>query len=133
MKYLSDYMNDKQTALFDKYCCFFAFSQKQFNEGIEKHPHIEKWCNMGNGLIAPSQYTEEIYTNLDKIYKDSILQDCYENGIDNIIIRELLNHEYCITYDLAAVIETLKDYPITEKMIKLVLKDNWKKVVDDCF
>ena len=39
MKYLSDYMNDKQSALFDQYGVFFAFSQEQFlaarKEGVK--------------------------------------------------------------------------------------------------
>ena len=115
MKYLSDYMNDKQTEVFNKYGAFFAFSNKQFEE--KKKDGVE-YNNLGSGMIAPIENAMLIIEALECIYKESILLDIKENGIPAIIHRELGNHECQITNDIDEVTEALKDYGITEKQIQ---------------
>jgi len=115
MKYLSDYMKDKQTALFEETNTFFAFSKEQFNEG-KKEGII--YINMGQGMLTDKRYVKKVINGLDKIYKDSIQEDIKENGIDAIIKRELANHEAWYTMDIQDTCDKLEDYPITKKQIK---------------
>ena len=116
MKYLSEYMHDKQSQLFKETNAFFAFSQQQFNEGIIKG---NKYTSLGGGLFCPSQHVKKLTEGLEKIYRDSIKEDIKENGLDKIIIRELYNHECFYTGCYTEVVEKLTDYPgITKEMIK---------------
>lgn len=134
MKHLQDYMEKKQTEVFDKYGVFFAFSKEQLNKGIEKNKANgiiedgERHTSTGTGMIAPSKHVEEVMMQLDKIYVDSIQEDIKENGISNIIQRELDNHEYVITGDIEDTVEKLADYPeIDEVRIKQELP-NWREI-----
>ena len=115
MKYLCTYMEDKQTALFEETNTFFAFSQKQFNEG--KKEGIT-YINMGAGMLTDKRYVKKLIEGLEKIYKDSIQEDIKENGINAIIKRELANHEAWYTMDIQDTCDKLEDYPITKKQIK---------------
>lgn len=120
MKYLQDYMEEKQTALFEETNTIFAFSREQFNkskkEGIT-------YINMGSGMLTDKRHVEKLLEGLEKIYKDSIQQDIKENGIDAIIKRELANHEAWYTMDITDTKEKLKDYPITEDQIFKIFRE----------
>jgi len=124
MKYLSDYMEEKQTALFKKTGTFFAFSQKQFEEGRKDNV---KYVNLGQGMLTEKPFVEEVINGLDKIYKDSIKQDFKENGRDGIILRELLNHEAFYVGNIEDTVHKLEDYPITEDDISYIYQKNWAK------
>lgn len=110
MKYLSDYINDKQTAAFDELGAFFAFSDKQFNEA--KKEGVE-YCYVTAGLICPVGKTSELLTRLDTITKEGIAQDIAENGIKAIIRRELFNHECFYTNDICDCVEKLEGYNVS--------------------
>ena len=127
MKYLSDYMGEKQTALFNKTGTIFAFSQKQFEEGRKDNV---KYVNLGQGMLAPDENYIEVIETLKKIYKDSIQQDLKENGKDKVILRELLNHEAFYVGNIEDTIHKLEDYPITEDDISHIFQKNWAKYSD---
>jgi len=127
MKYLSDYMEEKQTALFNKTGTIFAFSQKQFEEGRKDNV---KYVNLGQGMLAPDENYIEVIETLKKIYKDSIQQDLKENGKDKVILRELLNHEAFYVGNIEDTIHKLEDYPITEDDISHIFQKNWAKYSD---
>ena len=127
MKYLSDYMEVKQTALFNKTGTIFAFSQKQFEEGRKDNV---KYVNLGQGMLTEKPNVEEVINGLDKIYKDSIKQDLKENGKDKVILRELLNHEAFYVGNIEETIYKLEDYPITEDDISQIFQKNWAKYSD---
>lgn len=110
MKYLQDYMTAKQTNAFIKYDAFFAFSKEQFEEGKGDYENKDL-VSLGNGLCCPRKYATELTNELMEIYNSSIAQDIADNGIDNIIKRELANHEFCITGDITDTVEALADYP----------------------
>jgi len=114
MKYLSDYMESRQTDLFNRTGTIFAFSQKQFEE--QRKDNV-KYVNLGQGMLTEKPYVEEVINGLHKIYKDSIKQDMKENGKNKIILRELENHECFYTGDITDCIEKLEDYPITKIQI----------------
>ena len=129
MKYLSDFMEDKQNLLFESEKVFFAFSNKQMEEGktkIEIHDN-KLLCSLGAGMYCPKLNANNVVKQLDKIYKDSIKEDIKTYGIERIIKRELSNHECYYTGDITDCIETLKNYPnITDKLILKVYKKNFE-------
>jgi hypothetical protein len=124
MKYLSDYMEEKQTALFNKTGTIFAFSQKQFEE--KRNDNI-KYVNLGQGMLSPEENYKEVMNSLDKIYKESIKQDIEENGKDKIILRELENHEAFYVGSIEDTVHKLEDYPFTEDEIKKIYIKYWDK------
>ena len=115
MKYLSNYIEEAQTKAFDEAGAFFAFSNKQFNEGMKEGI---VYCNMGSGLLCPKDNAEKLDNDLMRIAAEGIKADLAENGRRGVIHRELGNHEYCITHDITDVVEKLSGYPITEKEIR---------------
>ena len=117
MKYLNNYVEDAQTELFDKLGVFFAFSNKQFDEG--KKEGVE-YCSLGAGIICPKGNEKELMSELDKINKQGIHQDIIENGSENIIKRELSNHECYYTGDISDCVDKLDGYGITREQIKAV-------------
>ena len=121
MKHLQDYIEKKQTALFNKTGSFFAFSQNQFNEA--KKPEV-KYTAIGSGLLCPTANVKELMDGLDQIHEVGIKQDIEENGIDGIIKRELLNHECYYTGDITDCIDKLEDYPITIEKIQEIFNQN---------
>lgn len=124
MKYLSDYMEDHQTKLFDETGTFFAFSMKQYDEQAKKGV---EYVNAGNGMVVPEEHVKDVINGLHDIYKTSIELDIKENGIDKIILRELENHECFYTGDITDCIEKLEDYPISKKQISEVYFSNIKQ------
>ena len=131
MKYLQDYINDAQTELFNKHKGFFAFSNKQVNEGISRYNLTNKieLVNLGAGLICPKIEAKALSKGLDVVYKAGIRLDIAENGKQAIIRRELDNHEISITHDITDTMEALSGYGFTEKEVNTVyrgrkLKDN---------
>jgi hypothetical protein len=127
MKYLSDYMEEKQTALFNKTGTIFAFSNKQFDEQKVKG---KQYSRIGQGMLTEKGNEIEVINGLDKIYKDSIQQDIKENGKDKVILRELLNHEAFYVGNIEETIHKLEDYPITEDDISHIFQKNWAKYSD---
>ena len=125
MKYLSDYMNDKQTEAFTKHGAFFAFSNKQLDE--HKVENV-KYTSLGAGLIAPVDNAAALTKDLKEIYQTANKQDIADNGIKEIIWRELANHECQITYDYSEVTDKLQDYGITESQIK----SEWPAYFNHC-
>lgn len=115
MKFLQDYVKDKQTALFEKTNAFFAFSPEQFEKGKKQGVTYVK---MGYGMLCDERHVQELINGLDKIYKDGIKQDLEENGIDKIIERELWNHECFYTGDITDAVDNLKDYNITKQQVR---------------
>ena len=128
MKYLSDYTQDKQTAVFDKFGAFFAFSDKQFKD---KQQDGVKYASLGAGLIAPFYNADNLYHALDSINKSAIQQDIAENGVKTIIHRELGNYECQITYDYNDVIDVLAPYGITVEQIKAEFSEFMQVCIDN--
>ena len=120
MKYLSQYMEARQTEAFDKAKAFFAFGQNQFDE---KKQEWVRYCDLWGGLICPKENYRVLVEELDTIYKDSIKQDIEENWLNAIIRRELNNHECFYTWDPTDAIEKLSDYPVSKEDIIKVFKN----------
>ncbi len=125
MKYLQDYIQDKQTELFNLTGTFFAFSKEQFNEG--KKQNVE-YVNMGGGMLTNKEYVETLINGLDKIQKEGMAQDLKENGKEKIILRELGNHEAWYDGDIARTFEVLEPYGITYDEIQRMFRNRKTKL-----
>ena len=121
MKYLSDYMSERQSALFKETNTFFAFSEKQIQEGLAETKLTKKdICHMGMGMYCEKKHSDYLFKSLEDIYKDSIKIDIEENGLPAIIERELANHEAYYTGDIDTTMDSLEDYPVTtDDVIKI--------------
>jgi len=115
MKYLSNYIEAKQTELFNKTGSFFAFSDKQFDEQMKKGV---KYASLGAGMICPRENIKALREGLDSIHKEGIAQDLKENGKEAIIKRELYNHECFYTMDYLGCKDALEGYEITDQELK---------------
>ena len=115
MKYLSDYTEKATTKLFNKHHAFFAFSDKQFEEGAKKE--FKPYVHLFGGLIAPKATADQLCKDLKNITKEGIKQDIKENGIENIIKRELSNHEAYYTGEIEQTVDGLAGYSITNEKI----------------
>jgi len=128
MKYLSDYMESRQTELWNKTGTFFAFSNQQFEEQEQKG---KEYVFLGSGMYTLKINASEVIEEGYKIYKESIELDIKENGKDNVILRELLNHEAFYVGDIEETKNTLEDYKcIEEKDIIRVYHENYSKYSD---
>ena len=94
MKYLEDYIEEKRTKLFKETNVFFAFGKKQFN--ANKKAGIT-YVSMRGGLFCDKRYEE--------------------NGIEQIILRELNNHEARNSMNIDSTYKFLQHYGITKKQI----------------
>lgn len=115
MKYLSNYIEQKQTDLFNKTGAFFAFSQKQLDE--KKQDNIN-YVSCGSGLIAPKENVNQLINGLETIHAEGIAEDIKENGKPAIIQRELGNHEAQITGDISDTVDSLDGYGITTAEVR---------------
>jgi len=124
MKYLSDYMEEKQTKLFNETGTFFAFSDKQFKE-----QYIEeiKYVSLGSGMITPKKYANKVIETLYKIHKEAILEDLEDNGIQGVIQRELENYEVYYTNDLRAKIKREININTGSKLLEEKSYKDYKK------
>lgn len=114
MKYLSHYIQDAQTELLNRLGGFFAFSQSQLDE--QKKEGVE-YASASFGLIAPKDNMKELLEGLENIYKLGIEKDKAENGIENIIKRELSNHEAYYTMSINATFNAISDYGVTREQV----------------
>jgi hypothetical protein len=120
MKYLSDYIQDAQTKLFNETGAFFAFSNKQFNEQKQEG---KTYVNCGAGMLCPKENVQSLIDGLDEIAKNGIAQDIKENGKTAIIRRELYNHEAFYTYDIDSTVAALDGYGFTREEIAGVFRE----------
>jgi len=129
MKTLQDYIQDKQTALFDEYEIFFAFSQKQYSD--KSKPNTEYVALDAGMMIPKNKNIKEFIDKLENIHKEGIEEDIKENGKKKIIWRELANHEAGYTGSPNDTIGHLEEYGFSEEEIRkefrLFLDDEYSR------
>lgn len=128
MKCLSDYTQEKQTALFAETGAFFAFGQKQFKE--QSKPGV-KYVSLSCGAIVPCDSKKALLAGLEWIQKQAIEQDIEENGIDAIIQRELANYECQITMSYHDALDALEQYGISEEQVEAGYKVFFQHCIDN--
>jgi len=120
-------MEEQQTALFEKYGAFFAFSDKQLKE---KRVKGIKYVSLFSGLIAPKDNAKRLLEELEAITDNYIKRDIKENGKTAIIERELANHEAGYTYSIDDTVTALESYGITAAEVQAVF-NGWIKENSD--
>lgn len=119
MKYLSNYVEAAQTALFNETGTFFAFSDKQFNEGKKEGV---LYVSLGAGVICPKENVEKLHLGLKTVQESGVAQDVAENGKEAIIERELHNHEAFYVGSISDTVDALEDYGFTRDEILAVYR-----------
>lgn len=110
--------HEKEYNDFVKDSMFFAFSNEQFDKGLEKlniskEEAKEKICSTGAGgylLKTKVQERRDIFKRWEEEQKE-LTKDF--NFAKEMFLYELQNHEYCITYDLTDTLDAL-GYTIEE-------------------
>lgn len=122
MKTLNDYTKDPTTALFKQYGAFFAFTKEQFNEKKDPALQDSDYVTSRFGLIVPAKHQKEVMEGLAKVHADGIQADLAENGLENIIRREINNYEAMYTNDLSDVTSMMIHYGASVDQVKAVFK-----------
>jgi hypothetical protein len=117
MKYLTDYIQEAQTKLFNEMGVFFAFNQDQFNES--KVEGVQ-YSFFPAGMVCPREKALDLIKNLEMIHEQGIAQDIAENGKEAIIERELCNHEAFYTMHMFDTTKALEGYGITYDEVQTV-------------
>ena len=91
---------------------FFAFSEKQFHEGLEKigvknEDLAEKLCSIGNGGYMLKTEVPKMQSLVIRASEEltELLKD--ESQLLDALSYELMNHEYCETYDTEDALDAL--------------------------
>lgn len=110
-------LRDKQQKEFNAFPCFFAYSNQQFNEGMEKlgvQDTKELYCGAG-GMFYRKSDSDKLRVMMDSFEKE--LFSAYENDdfLYDAFLYELGNHEYCITLDPEETCDAL-GYTVDEVM-----------------
>jgi hypothetical protein len=123
MKYLSDYVKDAHSALFDETGTIFAFSTEQFEKAKDPNIPNKDYIQCGNGMIVPRANVNSLFDGLAAIQKAGIKLDIAENGKKGIIERELINRECLYTNCIDDCVDALKDYGISKNKILAVFNE----------
>jgi len=128
MKYLNEYTEDKQTELLDRLGAFFAFSQKQFHE---QRKDGEKYTSLGSGTIVPARNAKALIDGMGKIVAEGIKEDKSDHTPEQIIKRELANHECFYTGDLTSALDALDGYGFSKDKIRAVFNKEYAHAVEN--
>lgn len=91
---------------------FFAFSDNQFKEGIEKlgipiDNYKDKIISIGCGGYVLKDKLKDFHALIDTRDNDLKLYLQDPANLKDALIYELANHEYCITYDITDTLSVL--------------------------
>ena len=121
-------MEQQQTAAFERYGAFFAFSDKQLEE---KRQEGIKYVSLFSGLIAPKDNAKRLLEELEAITDNYIKRDIEENGIKKILWREFANYECQIVGNPEDAIDALENYHIDKKTIQEEWANYWNWCIDN--
>lgn len=108
-------LKEKHQGEFNKFPCFFAFSNKQFDEGMEKlglnKDDTDKIYRGIGGMFyrkTDSKTLKDMLNRHEKEMEKAINEDIAgENFVKQMFSYELANHEYGCTYELDVVLDSL--------------------------
>ncbi len=126
MKYLQDYIEEAQTKAITKHGAFFAVSSEQFDEA--RTLEIDEYVQLPANLICPKVNVKALMEDLNIIHGEGIKLDKAENSKEDIIYRNLANHECFYTSDISDAVTSLQGYDYSIEEIQEVyykhLKNN---------
>lgn len=100
----------KQSELFTACRLFFAFSNKQFEEGKTPKAEGEKYVHIGAGGYLPKSQVDNFINGMEALNKWERAEIKRHKQADEEIRFELANHECYYTGDPSTVIELLPNY-----------------------
>lgn len=108
-------LKNRQRKEIENFPMFFAFSESQFSEGMEKlglksGETGEIYSIGGGGYIRKKDWEnfEEMFKRHSGELQEEIKKDLNGYGfIYDMFNYELSNHEYCYTYDISDTLEVL--------------------------
>ena len=108
-------MKERQQKEFDTFPIGAAFSNKQFEEMMERWGltvnDTNKICSIGGGCYIRKTDKEDFCALINRLTSEkenAIAADTTGDGfIYDMFLYELANHEYCITYDLEDTLDAL--------------------------
>ena len=108
-------MKNRQQKEFDAFPMGAAFSNKQFEEMMQKWgltvKDTDKICSIGGGCYIRKTDKESFCSLINRLTSEkenAIAADLTGDGfIFDMFVYELANHEYCITYDLEDTLDAL--------------------------
>jgi len=104
-----------QTAIFDKYGTFFAFSAGQLNKGKKEGVKYESGPG---GMVSPVGTVRKVYQELGELNDKKVKYELENNSIKDLIWDSLANYECQITGDWDDAVEALEEYGITADQVK---------------
>ncbi len=124
MSQLRNIQAQAQTELFNKHKVFFAFSNKQLEEGKQQHGITDdvKLVSIGAGGYMLKANAEDFHKEFNQLQEDSVKKHLEIQSIESIIEYELANHECQISYDYSDAFNALQRYPVTLEQVEEVFK-----------
>lgn len=108
-------VQDKLTKIIDDCKVFFAFSEKQLVEGLEKiNEKRENVVLTGMGGIIPRENLTKYHEETKKL-NEWLIQEVKKLNPNEVIRYELNNYEAYYTGDISTAYEVLKDYGFTKE------------------
>ena len=115
----------KQTAVFDKYGVFFAFSSEQYQE---RRKAGVTYSSMGAGMLTPKGTGGAVIDALEAINEDINAKIRENNTVKEIVFYELANRECQIVGSYEDAIEPLADIGIN----KAEIVTYWREYLNYC-
>lgn len=122
------YTDKAMTELLDFVGGFWAFGQGQFDE---KAVPGALYVSKGAGLYVPGVNAVVFDERFANIVKSAVEIDKRENTLDEIIIRELSNHEAWYTGDISDTVTALDGYGIELAHIGKIFNANFQRMQQD--
>lgn len=123
------------TKCFEKYGVFFAYSKKQFDDGVLKIKLDagEKVVNVISGAYCKSSVADDFIAELEAIFEQNKKDMLEKVGVETIIKYELENHESYYTGSIDSACDALADLDITDRA--LISKIYWQELPnhEDCY
>jgi hypothetical protein len=108
-------VQDKLTKITDDLKVFFAFSESQLNEGLEKiGEKRENLTSIGMGGFIPKYNVKKYIEETSKL-NEWFVKEVKKLNPNEVIRYELNNYEAYYTGDISTAYEVLKDYGFTRE------------------
>lgn len=116
---------DNLTTIFEKHGVFFAFSNEQFKEGMQKYPveEGEKYSAIGAGGYLPAKNKAKFKIAFEQLLKDErkALKTA-KIETENAIRYELSNYECYYSDDISPVVDIFKGIYTRKQILKVFNK-----------
>lgn len=96
---------ERMSAVFDKHGIFWAFSDEAFEE--KRKPNVEYVGVIGGGC-CPKSNVKAFYLDFANLQEERKKAFQSNTTMDEVIVRELANHECYYTGDYSVILEVVK-------------------------